>query len=108
MKLSVIIPAYNERRTIREVVAAVEAVPFPVEHEILIIDDASTDGTREILLGSSGTEAPLRIFVNPTNLGKGASVKRALEHVQGEIVIVQDADLELDPRDIPSLIRPII
>jgi glycosyltransferase involved in cell wall biosynthesis len=108
MKLSVIIPAYNESRTIREVVEAVEAVPFPVEHEILLIDDASIDGTKEILLGSAVPGRPLRLFVNPTNLGKGASVRHGLEHVRGDIVIVQDADLELDPQDIPSLIRPVI
>lgn len=108
MKLSVIIPAYNESRTIREVVESVDAVPFPIEHEILLVDDASTDGAMESLLGAGRPERPLRIFVNPENLGKGSSVRRGLEHARGDIVIVQDADLELDPRDILPLIRPIV
>jgi dolichol-phosphate mannosyltransferase len=108
MKLSIIIPAYNESRTIREAVENVEAAPFPIEHEVLLVDDASTDGTMETLLGPRRPERSLRIFVNPENVGKGSSVRRGLEHVRGDIVIVQDADLELDPRDIPSLIRPIV
>jgi glycosyltransferase involved in cell wall biosynthesis len=108
MMLSVIIPAYNERRTIREVVETVDGVPFPVEHEILIVDDASTDGTSDVLPLPGATRGGLRVYRNPANMGKGASVRRGLEHVRGDIVIVQDADLELDPRDIPALIGPIL
>lgn len=108
MKLSIIIPAYNEAGTLREVVETIETVAFPIGHEIIIIDDASTDGTLDVLLRLKDAHANLRVYANPTNLGKGSSVRRGLDHARGDIMIVQDADLELDPRDIPGLIQPII
>ena len=108
MRLSIIIPAYNEGGTIREVLARVGAVAYPVEHEVLVVDDASTDRTAAVLAGPDVPGPSLRVFVNPENLGKGSSVRRGLEHALGDIVIVQDADLELDPADIPALVRPIV
>lgn len=108
MRLSIIIPAYNEVHTIREVVESVDAVTFPIDCEIILVDDASLDRTPEILRRLNETKKHLRLFFNPVNLGKGSSVRRGLEHALGDIVIVQDADLELDPNDIPALIQPII
>jgi glycosyltransferase involved in cell wall biosynthesis len=106
--LSIIIPAYNEADTIREVLASLEAVRFPVETEIILVDDASRDGTREILTSYCESERRARLSVNAENLGKGSSVRRGLAEARGDIVIVQDADLEYDPRDIPVLVRPIV
>jgi dolichol-phosphate mannosyltransferase len=108
MKLSIIIPAYNEAGTIEEVLASIAAVDFPLDQEIIIVDDASSDRTAEILARQAGSRPPIRLFRNVENLGKGASVSRGLAEALGDIVIVQDADLELDTQDIPGLIRPIV
>ena len=102
MKLSVIIPAYNEIDTIAEVLDRVRAVD--IEKEIIVIDDCSTDGTREFLR----TQADIELVENARNLGKGASIREVLEHVTGDIVVIQDADLEYDPADFPKLIAPIV
>lgn len=107
MKLSVIIPVYNERGTIARVLELVAA--SPVEKEIIVIDDGSTDGTREFL--ESRTHNGLRPFhlcVQPVNAGKGSAIREGLKHVTGDLVIVQDADLELDPADYAALIAPIV
>jgi glycosyltransferase involved in cell wall biosynthesis len=108
MKLSIIIPAYNEARTIREVLTSLAAVRFPVDYELILVDDASVDRTREILTQLCESRKQTRLFTNTENLGKGSSVRRGLAEALGDIVIVQDGDLELDPRDIPALIRPIL
>jgi len=114
MKLSVLIPVYNERATLGEILRRVQEVP--VEKEIIVVDNCSTDGTREDLLamreagqakGETGDEnsaARLRIVLQSENLGKGASVRRALSLARGDWVIVQDADLEYDPRDYLKLL----
>jgi glycosyltransferase involved in cell wall biosynthesis len=95
MKLSVIMPVYNERNTVLEVLDRVRAVP--VDKEIIIVDNCSTDGTRELLQGISSPET--RLILQPQNLQKGNSVKKGLAGAQGEFVVVQDADLEYDPQD---------
>jgi glycosyltransferase involved in cell wall biosynthesis len=112
LKLSVLIPVYNEERTIEEVVQRVCAVKIP--KEIILVDDGSTDGTRDILVRiqsdknhANDSLNELKIFFQPCNEGKGAALKKALSHVSGDIVIIQDADLEQDPADYPALLEPI-
>ena len=112
MKLSVLVPVYNEERTLAEVVRRVCA--FPMAKEIILVDDGSQDKSREILThlqeqNSTSADAlnQIRVFFQPQNQGKGAALKTALSHVTGDIVLVQDADLEYDPADYPTLLAPI-
>ncbi len=112
MKLSVLIPVYNEERTLEEVVRRVCAVQMA--KEIILVDDGSKDRSREILARlkdqSERVNDPLnqiKVFFQPENQGKGAAIKTAISHVTGDVVIVQDADLEYDPKDYLSLIEPI-
>jgi glycosyltransferase involved in cell wall biosynthesis len=106
MKLSIIIPCYNEKDTIREIVQAVRAAPV-VEKEIIIVDDCSTDGTRDILQSEI---VPLvdKVIFHETNKGKGAAMRTGIREATGDIVIVQDADLEYDPQEYPRVIEPIL
>jgi glycosyltransferase involved in cell wall biosynthesis len=103
-KLSVVIPVYNERQWIRELVRRVQAVPIP--KEVIVVDDYSTDGTRDILreLEAEG----VRVIYQPVNQGKGAALREGFRHVTGDVVVVQDADLEYDPGEYPVLIQPIV
>ena len=105
MKLSVVIPVYNERDTILEVLERVRGVAIP--KEMIVVDDCSTDGTREMLKSIPSSE-DLRIFLQPKNLGKGAAVRAGFAVVSGDIVVVQDADLEYDPAEYVNLIQPIL
>jgi len=103
--LSVVIPAYNEERTIEEIVGAVAAVP--VEKEIIVVDDCSRDGTLGVLQRLEG-EGRIRLLRHEVNQGKGAALRTGFRAARGDMVIIQDADLEYDPGEYPRLIRPIL
>jgi glycosyltransferase involved in cell wall biosynthesis len=105
--LSVVIPVYNERNTIREILRRVQAVPAP-RQEIILVDDCSTDGTREILKELAAEQPALVVVYHEKNQGKGAALRTGFQHATGQIVIVQDADLEYDPAQYPQLIQPIV
>lgn len=121
MKLSVIIPVYNEIGTVEEILRRVRAVDLSVpvgygeqsgrtirlEREIVIVDDGSTDGTRE-LLRRFESESDINLILHEENLGKGGAVWTGLQHATGDIMLVQDADLEYDPRDYPLMLQPIL
>ncbi len=104
--LSVVIPAYNEKGSIHEILRRVRAVP--IRKEIIVVDDCSTDGTREILREMEQRDGDLKIVFHERNQGKGAALRTGFRHATGQIVIVQDADLEYDPAQYPQLIQPII
>ncbi len=99
-----VIPVYNEERWIREVVRRVQAVPIP--KEIVIVEDCSKDNTRDILKQLESDE--IRVFYQPYNQGKGAALRRGFQEATGDIILVQDADLEYDPAEYPRLIQPIL
>lgn len=121
MRLSVVVPVYNEMDTIAEILRRVRAVNLSVsvgfrsegssavevEHEIVVVDDGSTDGTRA-LLRRLNEDAETMVLYHEQNQGKGAAVRTGLEHASGDIVLIQDADLEYDPRDYPALLQPIL
>ena len=107
MKLSVVIPAYNEVKTIRDLLAAVEAAHLlGLEKEIIIVDDGSTDGTRDILKGLS--QQSYKIYFQEKNQGKGAALRQGFSLATGDFIIIQDADLEYDPKEYPLLLGPLL
>lgn len=104
MKLSIAIPVYNEKRTVKQVIEKVKKIKLPIKKEIIVVDDGSNDGSFEIIKKIKG----IKILKHETNKGKGAAIKTALKHSTGNIFIVQDADLELNPEEISKIIAPIL
>lgn len=104
--LSVIVPCYNERATVAELLRRVREVP--IDKEIIVVDDQSKDGSRDIVARLALEWPEIRHFIQPVNQGKGAAIRRGIEEARGEIVLIQDADLEYDPEEYPKLIQPIV
>ncbi|MCL4448243.1 MAG: glycosyltransferase family 2 protein [Actinobacteria bacterium] len=104
--LSVIIPVYNERNTIAEIIRCARAVELPISKEIIVVDDGSTDGTTDIL--TALRDSTLEVIVHDKNQGKGAAVRSALVQARGDLILIQDADLEYDPDDWHRLLNPIL
>ena len=104
MNLTVVMPVYNEKETIREIVRRVKATDLP--EQIVLVDDGSVDGTRDILWEMKG-EDKLTVVFHEENQGKGAAVRTGFEHAEGDVILIQDADLEYDPRDYPALLKPL-
>jgi len=105
-KLSVIMPVYNEKDTIEKIIARVMSVDVGLEKELVIVDDFSQDGTRDIL--AKLNDPRVRVFFHPENLGKGSALQTGFAKAAGDIVLVQDADLEYDPNEYPVLLHPIL
>ena len=105
MKLSVVIPVFNEKGTIREILRRVLATGLA--EEIIVVDDGSTDGTRTILEELAPDHSALRLILQPRNFGKGAAVRAGIQAARGDLILIQDADLEYDPREYPGLLAPI-
>jgi glycosyltransferase involved in cell wall biosynthesis len=108
--LSILMPVYNERERVERAIAEVLDTPLPTEFELIVVDDGSTDGTREILRGLSETHSPerVRLIEHPENRGKGAAIQTALGEARGEFAAIFDADLEYDPTDLGLLMPPLL
>ena len=106
-KLSIIIPAYNESRTIGTILKNIKKIPLRnVEKEIVVVDDASTDGTTDFL--KKNKDSSIKVLRHDRNMGKGTAIRTGLKHATGSIILIQDADLEYDPKDYKKLIEPIL
>lgn len=110
MMLSVVIPVYNERETLRTLITRVLDSPIELDLELVLVDDCSNDGTRDLYpeIEKDFADFNLRIFQHDVNQGKGAAVRRGFQHVTGDFVVIQDADLEYDPNDYPKLLKPLL
>ena len=109
MILSIIIPVYNEKKTILEILKRLETVDFGCDYEIVVVDDGSTDGTSALLKSKiKNQNEKIRIIFKEKNEGKGAALRCGFQEANGEIVVIQDADLEYNPQDLPKLIQPIL
>jgi glycosyltransferase involved in cell wall biosynthesis len=110
MKLSILIPVYNERTVVERGIAQVLTAPLPenMERELLIVDDCSTDGTNDILQRLAARFPQIRLFRHDRNRGKGAAVRTAIQRASGDFSLIQDADLEYDPSEYPRLLRPLL
>jgi len=106
MKLSVIMPVYDEINSLRVVIERVLSVPLEVE--LICVDDGSTDGSREVLAELQAQHSNLRVLLQPKNMGKGAALRRGVQEATGDFLIIQDADLEYDPAEYSSLLDPLI
>lgn len=106
MKLSIVIPVFNEVGTVDEIIRRVKAAPF--EKEIIVVDDCSTDGTVQLLRKIDAIQDNVKVYYHDRNRGKGAALRTGFTAVQGDVVIIQDADLEYDPREYPNLLEPIL
>ncbi|HSS10553.1 MAG TPA: glycosyltransferase family 2 protein [Acidimicrobiales bacterium] len=104
--LSVIVPVYNERNTVGEILRRMRLVDLPIEREIVVVDDGSVDGTDNILAALE--DSTVRVRRHPTNRGKGAAIRTGIEAARGDVVLIQDADLEYDPQDWPRLLAPLL
>lgn len=107
-KLSVIVPLYNERWTVGAILRQALAVRLPLDLEVIVIDDASTDGSDEIVAQLAAEDPRVTLLRQPSNLGKGAAVRRGIDHMTGDVAVVQDADLEYDPADYAKLLQPLL
>ena len=101
-----IVPVFDERNTVVEIVRRMRAVELPVDLEIVLVDDGSTDGTSDVL--TQLADSTVRVITHKVNRGKGAAIRSGLEHITGDLVLVQDADLEYDPEDWPKLLNPVL
>jgi len=108
-RLTILMPAYNEVRTIQEILQQVDSADAAgLEKELIIVDDGSTDGTREVLQALNGLRTPFRVLFHAQNMGKGTALRTALIYATGDIILIQDADLEYDPKEYPELLAPIL
>ena len=106
--LTIIVAAYNERRTVRAVIDRLLAIDLPIPREVVVVDDGSTDGTQDVLAAAVEEHLPIVVLRGERNRGKGHAIRRGLDHARGTIVAIQDADLELDPQQLSALIAPIL